>query len=455
VATSRILLVDDKAHQRIVLSGYLRKQHHTVFEAESAEQALAILQVEPVDIVFTDLSMPGESGHELLVKVRPLYPDIAVVIMTAFGTIEAAVGAMKAGAYDFLTKPIVLDALDLLIGRINERRQLVSENRALKAELASRFSFAGIISESAVMQDLLNTAGRIAQSKASVLIRGESGTGKELIARAIHFSSPRKDKPFVAVNCAALNENLLESELFGHERGAFTGADRQRKGRFEVADSGTIFLDEVGDLPQATQVKLLRVLQESAFERVGGSDTIHVDVRVVAATHRHLEEMITAGQFREDLFYRLNVVALDIPPLRQRRDDIPPLIDHYVTRFAEEQKRSKLSFSREAWDVLCRYDYPGNIRELENIVQRAVLLARTDTILLTELPRSVLTLPLESTLGPPLPLRDLGSAVEKLEQDMVFEALRRNDNNQSKAARELGISERNLRYRLTKWSARN
>jgi DNA-binding NtrC family response regulator len=450
---SRILIVDDDAPQRGVLAGYLKKQKHTVFEAGSAGEALARLPSEEVDIVLTDLKMPGESGHELLVKVRSLFPDTAVVLMTAFGTIEGAVEAMRAGAYDYLTKPIALEELDLLIGRISERQRLISENRALKEQLEEKFSFAGIVSESRAMQEVLNTAGRVAQSKASVLIRGESGTGKELLARALHFSSPRKKKPFIAVNCAALNENLLESELFGHERGAFTGAEKQRKGRFEIADTGTLFLDEIGDLPAATQVKLLRVLQEETFERVGGSVPIQVDVRVVAATNRNLEELIQQGHFREDLFYRLNVVTVEIPPLRLRREDIAPSIEYLLARYAKEQ-RKKLSFTKEAWSALLRYDYPGNFRELENLIQRAVLLARGETISLAELPQVVKGLRGEESRQASAGVGDLPGEVEKLEKDLVFEALRVNAGNQSRAARDLGISERNLRYRLKKWGVR-
>jgi two-component system NtrC family response regulator len=451
---SQILIVDDDAPQRKVLAGYLRKQKHTVFEAGSAPEALARLRTDDIDIVLTDLKMPGESGHELLVKTRSLSPETAVVLMTAFGTIEGAVDAMRMGAYDYLTKPIELDELDLLIGRISERRRLISENRALKEQLVEKFSFDGIVSTSSQMEEVLNTAGRVAQSKASILIRGESGTGKELLARAIHFSSPRRERPFVAVNCAALNENLLESELFGHERGAFTGAEKQRKGRFELADNGTMFLDEIGDLPAATQVKLLRVLQEETFERVGGSDLIKVDVRVVAATNRNLEELIKRGAFREDLFYRLNVVTVEIPPLRLRREDIAPSIEHFAARYAKEQRRKKISFTKEVWNALQRYDYPGNVRELENIVQRAVILARGDTITLAELPQVVKGLKPEKTIPAPDPAKDLPGAVEKLEKDLIFESLRIHGDNQSKAARDLGISERNLRYRLKKWGVR-
>ncbi len=449
-----ILIVDDDAPQRSVLAGYLRKRGHTVVEAGLADEAMKQLRKSATDIVFTDVRMPGTSGHELLTQIRTAFPEATVVLMTAFGTIEGAVQAMRDGAYDFLTKPIDLEAVDLLIARISERQHLLSENRLLKEQLVEKFSFKGIISHSSVMDEVLNTAGRVAQSRASVLIRGESGTGKELLARAIHYSSLQKDHAFVAVNCAALNENLLESELFGHERGAFTGAERQRKGRFELADRGTIFLDEIGELPATTQVKLLRVLQERTFERVGGSEILQVDVRVIAATNRNLEEMITAGTFREDLYYRLNVVSVEIPPLRRRRDDIPPMIEHSLARYAKEQRRKSLSFSKEAWNALVRYDYPGNVRELENIIQRAVILARGDIITLKEMPAVVKGLGNEPVLSAGTRPHDLSNAVEQLEKELVFESLRVNAGNQSKAARDLGISERNLRYRLKKWGSR-
>jgi len=452
--SSTILIVDDDAPQRNVLAGYLRKRGHAVTEAGSADDAMKQIRKSAMDIVFTDVRMPGASGHELLTQIRTAFPEATVVLMSAFGTIEGAVQAMRDGAYDFLTKPIDLEALDLLIARIGERQHLLSENRFLKEQLVERFSFKGIISQSSVMEEVLNTAGRVAQSRASVMIRGESGTGKELLARAIHYSSPQKDQAFVAVNCAALNENLLESELFGHERGAFTGAERQRKGRFELADGGTIFLDEIGEVPAPTQVKLLRVLQERTFERVGGSEELKVDVRVIAATNRNLEEMITAGTFREDLYYRLNVVSVEIPPLRRRRDDIPPMIEHYLALYAKEQRRRSLSISKEAWNALVRYDYPGNVRELENIIQRAVILARGETIMLKELPTVVKGSGNEPVASSGTRPHDLPGAVDRLEKDLVFESLRLNAGNQSKAARDLGISERNLRYRLKKWGAR-
>ncbi len=449
-----IVVVDDEQHQRNVLAGYLRKKKYVVYEASSAHEAIEYVKSDSVDIVLTDFKMPDKTGYELLKEIHELSPETGVVLMTAFGTIEGAVDAMRAGAYDYLTKPIELEELELLIQRIGERQHLISENRLLKQQLADKFKFGGIISQSAAMDDVLNTAGRVAQSKASVLIRGESGTGKELVAKAIHFSSPRKDKPFIAVNCAALNENLLESELFGHEKGAFTGADKQRRGRFELANGGTIFLDEIGDVPLATQVKMLRVLQEQQFERVGGTESVQVDVRVIGATNRNLEEQIKLGTFREDLFYRLNVVTIQIPPLRNRRDDIPPALEHFLHHYATEQRRVNLSFSKEAWDLLLRYDYPGNMRELDNIVQRAVILSSREVISTNELPQVVKRLEKENGAASVTRSESLPEQVERLEKELVMEALRVTNGNQSKAADRLEISERNLRYRLKKWGVK-
>jgi len=449
-----ILLVDDEVSQRSVLSGYLKKKRHTIIEADHGAQAIEKFKTHPIDVVLTDFQMPNGTGLDLLKAVRSVHSQAAVIMMTAFGTIEGAVSAIREGAFDYLTKPINLDELDALLHRIEELQQLKSENQILRGQLAEKHSFTGIISQSGAMENVLSTAARVAQSTASILIRGESGTGKELIAKAIHFASDRKDKPFLAVNCAALNDNLLESELFGHEKGAFTGADRQRRGRFEMANGGTIFLDEIGDISPATQAKLLRVLQEHQFERVGGSETLTVDVRVLAATNKNLEEAIHNGSFREDLYYRLNVVAIEIPPLRHRREDVVPLLEYSLHRFAIENKRKKLSFSKEAWDALLRYDYPGNVRELENLVQRTVIMSRGEHITTEDLPQmfrspmNEASLP-RSNAGSPLP-----EQVEQLEKDLIFEALRNHNNNQSRAAKQLGISERNLRYWLKKWGVK-
>jgi len=454
MSTSTILVVDDEASQREILAGYLKKKQHRIIQACSAAEALSLLTKNSIDILLTDLKMPDKTGLDLLKEVKVRTPEVVVVLMTAFGTIEGAVDAMREGAYDYLNKPIDLDELDLLIQRIQERTQLLSENRLLKEQLAERYTFEGIVSQSPEMEAVLNTAVRVAESRASILIRGESGTGKELIAHAIHFRSLRKEEPFIIVNCAALNENLLESELFGHEKGAFTGAEKQHRGRFELAHGGTIFLDEIGDIPLATQVKLLRALQEQKFERVGGSQTLEVDVRIIAATSKNLEESIMNGGFREDLFYRLNVITIEIPPLRNRRQDIQSLLEHFLNVYAKENKKKKFSFSKEAWELLTRYDYPGNVRELQNIIQRAVILSRHEIITTNELPLILKKPPDENTLSSKNIIRTLPEQVDQLEKDQIFEALRTNNNNQSKAAKQLGISERNLRYRLKKWGVK-
>jgi len=447
MSSHHVLVVDDEPAQRQVLAGFLRKRGYRVTEAAEADAALTIVARETVDLVLSDIRMPGRSGAELLDEVRALNPEVPVILMTAYGTIASAVDAMKRGAADYLTKPIDLDELEILVGRALERRALESENRELRRALEGRYRLEGLETSNARMAEAINTAARAAASRATILIRGESGTGKELLARAIHYASPRRQKPFVAVNVAALPETLVESELFGHERGAFTGADRERRGRFELADGGTLLLDEIGDLPRATQVKLLRVLQERAFERLGGTRTITVDVRVIAATNRDLEAAVRDGSFREDLYYRLNVVTIELPPLRERREDIPLLVEKFVARFAAEAGRTIEGVSREALDQLVRYTYPGNVRELENIVQRAVVLARGPRITTADLPLHV--------GAPPGEGRGEGTTfverVAAFERRLILEALERAQGVQTRAARELGMSERHLRYKLKKY----
>jgi len=446
VAERSILVADDEEAQRKVLAGFLRKRGFTVEMAANVAEALSVAAARTIDLVLTDLRMPGGGGIALLDGLKRLNPEIPVVVITAFGTVASAVDAMKRGAADYLTKPVDLDELEVLVARTLERRALVSENRELREQLRERYRLEGLETANARMAEAINVAARAAQSRATVLVRGESGTGKELLARAIHHASPRARGPLVAVNVAALPETLLESELFGHERGAFTGADRERRGRFELADGGTLFLDEIGDLPKGTQVKLLRVLQEQSFERLGGSRTIKVDVRVVAATHRDLEAMVRAGEFREDLFYRLNVVSIELPPLRDRREDIPMLLDHFLRRFAREGGSTPRTVSREAMDRLLKYAYPGNVRELENIVQRAVVLARDEVIGAADLPLHLAELKSED-------VPSSGSLVARLgafERALLVQALAEAGGVQTRAARALGIGERHLRYRLKK-----
>ncbi len=443
-----ILIIDDESSQRLVLAGYLKQKGYNVLEADSGSKGVELAKSNLVDIVLTDFKMPDLTGIEVLKEIKKFNPETSIVIITAFGTIEDAVKAMKEGAYDYLTKPIDLDELDILVKRMLERQNLISENKFLKEQLSDKYKLSGIIAESKKMEEVLSIGARVADSTASVLIRGESGTGKELLAKAIHYASPRKDKPFIAVNCAALNENLLESELFGHEKGAYTGADKLRIGRFELADGGTLFLDEVGDLPLSTQVKLLRVLQEQVFERVGSSKSLSVDVRVIAATNRDLSALMKDGRFRDDLYYRLNVVTIEIPPLRERKDDIKPLVEFYVKKFSGEEKQ----FSKESYDALLKYDYPGNVRELENIIHRAVVLSRGSTITADDVFSDLAVTGSENELTGSL---DLTDQVERLEKKLVMRALDSAKGNQSQAARLLGISERNLRYRLNKWGMKN
>jgi two-component system NtrC family response regulator len=442
----RILVVDDEASQRELVSGYLKKQGYEVFAAGGGEQALEIFRREPMQLILTDQRMPDLSGLDLLKAVRSINPETQVIVMTAYGNVETAVEAMKDGAADYLTKPLNLEELRQKIQRIVEQHRLYAENRALREELKSRHRIEGIIGESGQMVDVISLARRVAASEATVLIRGESGTGKELIAKAIHYASPRAARPLVRVNCAALPENLLESELFGHEKGSFTGAIAARKGRFELADTGTLFLDEIGDLPLHLQAKLLRVLQEREFERVGSSQTIKVNVRILSATHRDLESLMRAGQFREDLYYRLNVVTILVPPLRERRQDLPAFMDHFLKLFADKNGKTLRGFSREARDALLRYDYPGNVRELENLVERAVVLCRGEVIGRGDLP-----LTLEEPDALDEPQTQLAAAVEGLERRMIKEALKRADGVQTRAADLLGITERALRYKLKKY----
>jgi DNA-binding NtrC family response regulator len=447
----KILIVDDEVVQREMLEGFLVKQGHAAESAADGQTAVRKFREGDFDFVLTDLRMPGMDGIQLLKELRRMNPEVIVVILTAYGTIGTAVEAMKEGAYDYLTKPVDLDELLILARRVERELELNRENRELKEQLRERFKVDYIISASRRMQEALNLVGRVAPSPATVLILGESGTGKELIARALHFSSPRADRPFVKVNCAALPENLLESELFGHEKGAFTGAMARRIGRFEQAHGGSIFLDEIGDLSPSLQMKLLRVLQEKEFERVGSNQTIRSDVRVMAATNRNLEENIRKGTFREDLYYRLNVVTISLPPLRERREDVLPLVDHFLKKYNRENQKTITALSKEARDFLLRYDYPGNVRELENIVERAVVLARDSTLTMQDLPANLQEGRREAGLEASTGGESLPRRLEGIERQMISRALERNRGVQTKAAEELGISERVLRYKLKKY----
>jgi two-component system NtrC family response regulator len=445
-----ILIVDDEDAQRSILKGYLEKKGYKIYSASSGTEGIKIVQDNLIDIVLSDYKMPDKTGLEVLESVKKINPEVSFVILTAYGTIENAVKAMRLGAFDYISKPVDLDELDLMIERIIENKNLKSEIQLLKNQLQSKFKIDSFISHSPKMEEVLSFAARAADSKATVLITGESGTGKEVLAKSIHYVSPRKDKPFIAVNIPALPETLLESELFGHEKGAFTGAEKSKKGRFELADGGTIFLDEIGDIPINLQVKLLRVLQEHQIERVGSTENINIDVRIIAATHQNLEEKIKDGSFREDLFYRLNIVSLNIPPLRDRREDIIPLIEHFVQKYSRENNKEKLSLSKEAVDLLIKYNFPGNVRELENIIERAVVLCRSKVITVNDLPNIVTGFKAEKEIAVN-ENTSLIEQVEELEKKLIYDALSKSNGNQSQAGRMLGLTERNLRYKMQKY----
>ncbi len=445
-----ILIIDDEDAQREVLSGYLKKKGFKIYSAPSGEEGIETVKNNLIDIIFSDYKMPGMSGIDVLEAVKKINPEISFVIITAFGTVENAVKAMRIGAYDYITKPVDLDELDLLIERIIETKNLKSENQYLKNQLQEKYAISSIPTNSPKMQEVISVAARVADSKATVLITGENGTGKEVLAKSIHFLSSRRDKLFVTVNIPALSETLLESELFGHEKGAFTGADRMRKGRFELADKGTIFLDEIGDIPPNIQVKLLSVLQEQQFERVGGTESIKTDVRIIAATNQDLEKKISDGTFREDLFYRLNIVSIKIPPLKERREDIIPFIDFFIDKFSKQNQKEKLEISKEAIDSLIKYNYPGNVRELENIIERAVVLTRGSMLTLNDLSSNIKGFKPENAFQ----LEHDGSLtgqVETLEKRLIYDALKQTNGNQTKAGKILGITERNLRYKMKKY----
>ena len=454
-----ILVVEDGQSQREMLRDFLRKEGHVVGEAENGEQAIRRIREGHYDLILLDYRMPGMDGIQVLRAVKGINPEIDIVIVTAEGTIDMAVEAMKAGAFDYITKPVEFDELLLLVARVSERRTLMKENEILRGVFRGEpFGEKGVTTDRIVyrsekMSALINMAGRVAASRATVLLQGESGTGKELFARLIHHLSPRASKRIIAVNCGALHENLLESELFGHEKGAFTGATARRIGRFEEADGGTLFLDEIGELSPPVQVKLLRFLQEHEFQRLGGNQTLRTDVRVISATNRDLEQRVKEGAFREDLFYRLNVVMISIPPLRERKEDITILIDHFLKRYAEENGKEIAGLSSEAQDVLLKYDYPGNVRELENIIERAVVIAREAVISVEDLPfRESME---EIAAGRKAEEGLLRGSIEELEKRLIVEAMEKAGDHQSRAAELLGISERMLRYKLKKYGLKS
>jgi len=440
---ARILIVDDEASARHALGEILTDEGYQVKMAADGFRAIAAAQEFLPDLVLTDLKMPGMDGMGLLSRLREVHPEVAVVLMTAFGAVESAVQAMREGAADYLTKPLNIGELLLVVERALENATLRRETRDLRDKLTERYDFSNIVGQSGEMRAVFKSVEQVAKSRATVLISGESGTGKELIAAALHHNSDRRDRPFVKLHCAALAESLLESELFGHERGSFTGADRRRIGRFEQADGGTLFLDEIGEISPAVQVKLLRVLQEHEFERVGGNQTVHVDVRVVAATNRDLKKLVEQGRFREDLYYRLNVINLKLPPLRDRRDDIPALAMHFVQRFAQENGKGALRVDPSAMRVLRAHDWPGNVRELENVMERAVVLVDGPTVLERHLPPEFED-PKHADSAPRIP----GSSLADLERYAILQTLEQVGGSTTQAAQILGISVRKVQYRL-------
>jgi DNA-binding NtrC family response regulator len=443
----RILAVDDERHQRDILQMILNAEGYETIVAGNARQALLETRNQPFDVVLTDLKMPDKSGMSLLEELLASQPGLCVVLMTAHGTIDSAVEAMRKGAFDYLTKPLEQEELLLVVRRAMERTRLVRENRMLQEQLHDRFRLENIVGSHGSMQDVFRIVWKVAASTSTVLIYGESGTGKELVAQALHQQSDRRDRPFYAVNVAALPEGLLEAELFGYEKGAFTGAEARKVGLFEQASGSTLFLDEVGDLKRDLQVKLLRTLQEREILRVGGNERIKVDVRIIAATNLDLEQEVREGRFREDLYYRLNVIPIVLPPLRERRTDIPLLVEHFVKKYGGEKARS---IGPDALKVLVDYDWPGNVRELEAVVERSLLLAEGTVVEPDDLPPNVRA-NVSLTRGPlGFEIPETGIDLEALEKSLVLKALDKAQGNVTRAARLLGLTRRTLQYRLEK-----
>lgn len=453
-----ILIVEDEPKMLRLLELNLSEEGHVAFTAQDAEAGLKILRRERIDLVVTDLKLPGMDGLEFLQAVKRTDARIPVVVMTAYGTVETAVEAMKAGASDYVLKPFSLEEMKLIVRKELAVHQLQEENRSLREALGQRYEFKNIVARSPKMQEVLATVERVAPTNSTVLLGGESGVGKDMIARAIHQHSRRASGPFIKINCTAIPENLLESELFGYEKGAFTGAVSSKPGKFELADKGTIFLDEIGDVPGSIQAKLLRVLQDREFERLGGTKTLKVDVRVVAATNQDLRAALEQGSFRQDLYYRLNVVPINIPPLRERREDIPYLLDHFIARFARESGKPIRSITPAAQRILMEFHWPGNVRELENIIERAVALSTGDVIDVADIRLDLSPTKSGGTslaasamsAASAVPFLPPGMTLEHFEDEMIREALRRANGNKSQAARLLGLSRNALRYRLSK-----
>ena len=446
----RILLVDDDKNTADGLKKILLQDGYDTGCTYTGNEALDLIEAEHFDIVITDMKLPDISGFSIIEKVKKENIDIAVVMITAFSSIQTAIDAMKKGADDYLTKPVNIEELELILKKIWERRLLILQNKELKQKLNDKYNFSGIIGNTPEIQLIFKTITEIAPTAATVLIYGDTGTGKELIANAIHYSSDRKDKPFVALHCASLSEGVLESELFGHEKGAFTGAISQRRGRFELANGGSLFLDEVGEMNSHVQIKLLRVLETGKFERVGGEKTIESDVRIIAATNRDLEKEIKEGRFREDLYYRLNVINLKLPLLRERKEDIGLLIDNFLVKYSKKNKKDIKGITPQSAKLLDNYDWPGNIRELENAIERAVVMARNEYIEPNDLPSNINVNTKKSrkeTFRIPS-----GATMKEIEKKVIIETLQTTNGSKSKAAKILGISTRKIEYKIKEWS---
>ena len=446
-----ILVVDDDTAHRTMLNTLVGGWGYAIAEADDGESAIHMVRDQVYDLVLMDVRMLKVSGLEALSAIKAINPSIPVVIMTAFSSVETAVAALKQGAHDYLTKPLDFEKLRITIELAMEHTRLREENRQLRESLGLQFDRTRIIGQSPAMLKLLDTVAQVAPSEATVLISGESGTGKEIIAGAIHFNSPRREGPFVRLNCAAITETLLESELFGHEKGAFTGAERRREGRFHQADGGSLFLDEVSEMPLSMQVKLLRVLQEREFTRVGGEALVRVDVRVIAATNRQLPGLIAAGAFREDLYYRLNVVGLEMPPLRARREDIPLLAQHFLDTFSQRNHKPIKGFTPQAMDRLIRHSWPGNVRELMNAIERAVVLSRTDYLAEDDFPAITApeqAAPEESPSMPTAAAVEDSRPLDEVEKATILKTLEAAGGNKSETARRLGITRRTLHKKL-------
>jgi two-component system NtrC family response regulator len=448
-----ILVVDDEKNYLLVLETLLGNEGYETLTADNAPDALRLIKSSDLDLVVTDMKMPKMSGMELLEESKKVKPDLPVIMMTAYGTIEMAVEAMKKQAYDYFTKPFKNEELKLTIKKALHNYRLVKENRRLSEALSDRYSYGSIVGKSKPMLKIYDMIRKVGPSRTSVLITGPSGTGKELVAKAIHYDSPRKDRSFISINCGALTETLLESELFGHERGAFTGAVAMRKGRFELADGGTLFLDEVGDMPPSLQVKLLRVLQEMAFERVGGTRSIKVDVRVLSASNRDIKAAVNQDLFREDLFYRLNVIHIEVPPLMDRTEDVRLLVEHFIQKYRQDGGKKKVELSPETWKAFYNYSWPGNIRELENVIERAVVLNPGGIIELEDLPPEFSGKQKELDINRFIPATaPLQKTLEQIEEKLIRRALIQCNNVQSHAAEMLGITKSLIQHKMKKYN---